>query len=158
MTSNPSDGASAFVRTATLQDTEIIAEYNMRMASETESVQLDKATVLEGVKTAVSNPSYGLYYLVEIDHQVVGQLRAEYQWLPFHGRFEHWIQSVYIHPEHRRRGYYRMLYNHTRTEALKQGAQGIKLYADFHNQRAKNTYRNLGMTESYKVYGMGHLP
>lgn len=158
MSSISSSGGSAFVRTATIQDTEIIAEYNIRMALETENVQLDKSDVLEGVKTAVSNPSIGLYYLVEIDHQVVGQLRADYQWLPFHDRFEHWIQSVYIHPEHRRRGYYRMLYNHTRTQALKQGARGIKLYADVHNVKAKNTYRNLGMTETFKVYGMGHLP
>eukprot|EP00210_Caulerpa_lentillifera_P003859 g3686.t1 len=158
MVSISSSRSSATIRSGSLQDVNVITDYNMRLAYETENIQLNKSAVLEGVKTALSNPAYGVYYLVEIDQQVIGQLRVEYQWLPFHSQFTHWIQSVYIHPDHRRKGYYRMLYKHTRNEALKQGALAVSLYADDDNEKAKQTYRNLGMSEVSRVYGMGNLP
>ncbi len=53
-----------------------------------------------------------------------------------------WIQSVYVHPEHRRRGYYRLLYHHVREAARKEGAAGLRLYADDSNLRAHTTVRS----------------
>lgn len=52
-----------------------------------------------------------------------------------------WVQSVYVHPEHRRRGYYRKLYQHVRKLAKDSGASGIRLYADTANTRAHGTVR-----------------
>lgn len=50
-----------------------------------------------------------------------------------------WIQSVYVLPEHRRQGHYRRMYNHTREAALREGAAGLRLYADINNTGAHET-------------------
>ncbi len=50
-----------------------------------------------------------------------------------------WIQSVYVHPDHRKRGIFKQLYAHARLEALKVGASGLRLYADVGNQTAHTT-------------------
>ena len=63
-----------------------------------------------------------------------------------------WIQSVYTHPEHRRKGLYSALFEHVKAAAHAQGAAGIRLYADEHNTRAQETYRKLGMTSHYRYF------
>ena len=50
-----------------------------------------------------------------------------------------WVQSVYVHPEHRKKGLYRRLYQHVRQLAKDSGASGIRLYADNDNARANKT-------------------
>ena len=46
---------------------------------------------------------------------------------------------MYVHPEHRRRGYYRLLYQHVREAAKQEGVAGIRLYADTGNVKAHST-------------------
>lgn len=50
-----------------------------------------------------------------------------------------WIQSVYVHPQHRRKGYFRQLYMHVKQLAQNQEAGGLRLYADSTNVRAHTT-------------------
>ena len=50
-----------------------------------------------------------------------------------------WIQSVYVHPQHRRKGYFRQLYMHVKQLAQSQEAGGLRLYADNTNARAHTT-------------------
>ena len=50
-----------------------------------------------------------------------------------------WIQSVYVHPEYRRRGHYRALYQHVQQQARQEEAAGIRLYVDTHNKNAQET-------------------
>jgi len=50
-----------------------------------------------------------------------------------------WIQSVYVHPQHRRKGYFRQLYMHVKQLAQSQEAGGLRLYADSTNVRAHTT-------------------
>lgn len=47
-----------------------------------------------------------------------------------------WIQSVYVVPEHRKKGYFRELYAYVKKEALASKACGLRLYADNGNTRA----------------------
>ena len=63
-----------------------------------------------------------------------------------------WIQSVYTHPEHRRKGLFRLLFEHVKAAARAEGAAGLRLYADEDNTRAQDTYRMLGMTSHYSVF------
>ena len=50
-----------------------------------------------------------------------------------------WIQSVYVHPEYRRRGHFRALYQHAQQQARQEEAVGLRLYVDTHNAHAQDT-------------------
>lgn len=48
---------------------------------------------------------------------------------------------MYVHPDHRRQGYFKELYAHVRRDAEAAGAAGLRLYADDGNVRAHTTVR-----------------
>lgn len=52
-----------------------------------------------------------------------------------------WIQSVYVHPDHRKKGLFRALYLHAKARSREAGACGVRLYVDDGNVKATDTYR-----------------
>ncbi len=64
-----------------------------------------------------------------------------------------WIQSVYVHPDHRRLGVFRSLYGHLQSLAESDpGVVGLRLYVEQENQAAQATYVGLGMKHArYRV-------
>jgi len=138
------------IRKAEESDVEIIAEYNCKMAMETEDLKLDKEIVLKGVSHALNDSSKAEYYLYEIDGMVVGQLMITKEWSDWRDGDFWWIQSVYVDNNYRRKGIFRALYNHV--EKLVQEdplACGIRLYVEKNNERAQHTYKKMGMEESH---------
>ena len=135
------------IRPATSADTKQIAEFNRRLAEETESKHLDVPTVLAGVQALLDAPEHGRYYVVESDDVVIGQLLLTYEWSDWrNGRFW-WIQSVYVAPSHRRQGVFSALYGHVEELARQDPAVcGLRLYVEAHNADALETYRALGMS------------
>lgn len=152
-----SDESSPVVRVGNLSDLEILVDFNFRLAFETEDIELDTADMFPGVSTILNEPGKGLYYILEVQIKIVGFLGIQYEWNPFRNAYVHWIMSVYILPEHRRRGYCRMLFSHVREIASKQGACEIRLYTHKDNGNAIQTYHKLGMKGAYKVHGMGDM-
>ena len=47
-------------------DAEFIAESGFKMAFETENKNLDKPTVIEGVKSIIRKPKYGEYLIADV--------------------------------------------------------------------------------------------
>ena len=47
------------IRVATIDDLETIADFNVRLAEETEDTSLDRETVLQGVRTLLSDETRG---------------------------------------------------------------------------------------------------
>lgn len=149
-----SDEASATVREASVGDAPIIATFNVRMAAESESRRLDPRIVRSGVEHGLSRPEFCRYYVAEHEGVVVGQLMITYEWSDWRDGVFWWIQSVYVEPEHRRRGVFRALFRHVERLA-RQGPDvcGLRLYVDEHNERAMATYAGLGMKPSgHRVY------
>ncbi|MFW6022098.1 MAG: hypothetical protein ACOCQW_01080 [Halanaerobiaceae bacterium] len=62
------------IRRADSGDVETIAEFNYKMAYETENPELDKEKVLNGVKSAINDVSKAVYYLYEKGNSILGQL------------------------------------------------------------------------------------
>ena len=57
-----------------------------------------------------------------------------------------WLQSVYVHPDFRRQGVFRLLYEYLFEEAqADSNVVGIRLYVENDNRRAQETYQRLGM-------------
>ncbi len=141
------------IRPARADDVEIIANFNERMALETEDKRLDPATVRAGVAAMIADSARGFYIVAEIDGEIVGQLGVTREWSDWRNGDFWWIQSVYVADGARRTGVFGSLYRHVVESALEQGnVIGIRLYVEHDNLTAQATYRKLGMTmTSYHV-------
>lgn len=137
---------NATIRRATPADVDTIAIFNIAMALETEKLTLDPAIVRRGVERAIADETKAIYFLAEVEGSVVAQLMITHEWSDWRDGDMWWIQSVYVHPKHRRKGLFRSLHAHARSEARAAGAKVIRLYVEKHNMAAQQTYGSLGMT------------
>lgn len=133
------------IRPATPSDAETIADYNRRLAWETESLELDPATIREGVRAVLSDPSKGRYLVAETDGRIVGQLMLTFEWSDWKNGMRWWIQSVYVHADYRRRGIFRALYERVLEDARRENVCAIRLYVEHANNAAQRTYKELGL-------------
>ena len=142
------------VRRATAEDLDTLVRFNAAMAQETESITLDPTRLRTGVAALLQDSSRGFYLVAELDGQVAGQLLITTEWSDWRSAYFWWIQSVYVAPDHRRRGVYRALDGHVRAEAQRRGdVCGIRLYVEQDNWIAQQVYTNLGMVRShYDLY------
>ncbi len=143
------------VRDATTDDRDVLAEYNIRMARETEGLALTPATVRAGVLAALADEAKGRYFVAEAAGVVIGQLLLTTEWSDWRNGPMWWIQSVYVAPDYRRSGVFRALYEHALAEARALGVPAIRLYVEEHNAAAQAVYERLGMKASgYVVYDL----
>lgn len=142
------------IRPGLLFDVDTIADFQLKMAFETENLKLDPPTVEKGVTAVLDDPSKGKYWLAEIDGDVVGCLLTVPEWSDWRNGTVLWIHSVYVKPEHRKAGVYRRLYSHLKdmvTESREY--RGLRLYVDKTNVAAQKVYEALGMNgEHYHLY------
>ncbi len=141
------------IRDATPDDGPVIAGFNSRLAAETEGGPLDAAVIRRGVARILADDSLGRYWVAELAGGIVGQIMVTSEWSDWRNGELWWLQSVYVHPAHRRDGVFTALYRHV--EALaRQSADvvGIRLYVEKGNARAQQVYGKLGMTMTdYRV-------
>src|SRR5258707_15297551 len=140
-----SSRSSLHVRSATLDDASIIADFNIRLAMETESLALDPSIIFPGVRALFEDPARGQYFVAEIGSQVVGCLMITHEWSDWRNGDIWWIQSVYVHLDFRRQGVFSALYRHVEKVAAAAGAVGLRLYMKEENETGQATYERLGM-------------
>lgn len=142
------------IRQATEADAPSIVEFQLAMAWETESLQLDEPTVVKGVAAVFTDSSKGVYYVAETEGHVVGSLLTTFEWSDWRNGTVLWIQSVYVRPEFRKRSIFSRLYKHIQEKVNSNpNLRGIRLYADKTNTPAHGVYEHLGMTaEHYQMY------
>ena len=141
------------IRKATSADTRVIADFNARMAEETEHRSLNAKVLSRGVRSILNDKGKGIYFVAEVGGAVVGQLMITYEWSDWRNGNFWWIQSVYVKKEFRQRGVFRSLYEHVEKLAKKnKRVCGLRLYVERENDRAQETYEKLGMKHS--VYDM----
>ena len=124
------------------------------MASETEGMALNEDVVRPGVAAVLANDSLGFYLVAEIDGNPAGQLMVTYEWSDWRNGLWWWIQSVYVRPEHRRKGVYTALHRHISEAAQAAGGVcGIRLYVEQENTTAQQVYQSLDMYHTrYHMY------
>lgn len=155
--------AETIYRPARIEDSVVIAEFQIAMALETEDLQLDRETCQKGVLavfTAAANPSdsqppaHGEYFVAERNGQVTASLMITYEWSDWRNGLVWWIQSVYVLPDERGQGVFAGLYGYLRDRAAADPMiRGIRLYADRRNTRAQEVYTRLGMDGGhYQVF------
>ena len=153
------------IRAARPSDAEAIAEFNRRLASESEGRDLDPDTLLRGVRMLLSDPARGQYWIAEAASdggggsrgdggEPVGQCLVTTEWSDWtNGRYW-WFQSVYVVPEWRGRKVFRALWDHVESAARAAGdVASLRLYVERDNASARAIYGKLGMEETgYLVY------
>lgn len=141
------------IRDATPDDRDTIAEYNSRISEETEDGPLDPSIIIPGVAALLTDRSKGRYWVAESDGQIIGQIMVTYEWSDWRNGMLWWIESVYVHADHRRKGVFSKLYRHVESQAeTDPEVAGIRLYVEKDNVRAQATYASLGMSKtSYQI-------
>ena len=141
-------------RLAVAGDAGILSGFNQAMALETEARALAHDVALGGVEAALRDSVHGFYVVAESGQEIVGALLVTYEWSDWRNGRIWWIQSVYVRPEHRRRGVYRALHEFVRDRARRTGGVvGLRLYVERDNATAQCTYAAMGMSETpYLVY------
>ncbi|MDB6021215.1 MAG: N-acetyltransferase [Pedosphaera sp.] len=141
------------IRTAVPGDLKVIADFNIKLAQESESLKLDAQTVTAGVAAVLNDESKGIYFLAETAGVVVGQLMITHEWSDWRNGDIWWIQSVYVNEAFRGNGVFKALFQHVETLARESGEVcALRLYMEKHNERARRAYQKLGMKETaYEV-------
>jgi GNAT superfamily N-acetyltransferase len=141
-------------RAAERRDIPAIIEFQLAMARETEGLELDLAVLTRGVEALFADPALGRYFVADSGGEIAGSLMITYEWSDWRNGMVWWIQSVYVHPEYRRRRIYAGLYAHVRRLVEDEATvRGIRLYVDRRNKLAQQVYQRLGMDgEHYLVF------
>jgi GNAT superfamily N-acetyltransferase len=137
-----------------LSDAAVVAEFNIRLAAETEDLHLEPECVQAGVEALLKDPAKGIYFLAEVDGAVVGQVMITYEWSDWRNGNLWWLQSVYVKNEFRGRGVFRRLFEHIESLArARQDVPALRLYMHSENSRARRSYEKLGMKQTqYEVF------
>jgi GNAT superfamily N-acetyltransferase len=138
------------VRPATLADAPAIAEFNRRLAIETENKVLDAATLGAGVAAILADANKGRYFVADDGEEVIGQMMITYEWSDWRNGWIWWLQSVYVRADCRRTGVFRALFGEVESQAKRAGdVVSIRLYVENENATAQKTYRDLGFAEMH---------
>ena len=143
------------IRPGLLFDIDTIADFQVKMAYETENgLELDPPTVVLGVTAVMDDPSKGKYWVAEINGEVAGCLLTVPEWSDWRNGTVLWVHSVYVKPAFRKQGIYKALYLHLKDMvSTSSDLRGIRLYVDKTNIRAQQVYENLGMSgEHYHLF------
>jgi ribosomal protein S18 acetylase RimI-like enzyme len=148
------NNSSIQIREGRLEDVAIITEYNRRMALETEGKKLDTQTVAKGVEQGLLQPEKCRFFVAETQGSVVGQAMVTYEWSDWDNRDLWWIQSVYVHQDHRRQSVFTKLYRHIESLAReKDQVRALRLYVKEDNAVGQAVYKKLNMAYTgYHVY------
>jgi GNAT superfamily N-acetyltransferase len=141
------------IREAVKSDIPVIAEFNQALAKETEDIQLNPETLASGIENALDRDECH-YFIAKLNGQVIGQSMITYEWSDWRNGIMWWFQSVYVQPEHRRKGVFRAMFDHVEKLARNNPeVKTLRLYVMQNNLSGKKTYAALGMTDSgYVVY------
>ena len=149
----PAPALDITVRPARADDAATIADFNLRLAEESEGLALDSATVRAGVEALLADAAKGLYFVAESGGRIVGQLMLTVEWSDWRNGPIYWLQSVYVAPEARGSGVFRALWERALATAREAGARAVRLYVEEHNVAAQEVYRRVGMEASgYLVF------
>ena len=135
------------------EDIAYIARFQVAMAMESEGTTLNLERVTRGVTMAMADDAKGRYIVARIDGKAVGSLMLTREWSDWNCQWYWWIQSVYVEPQHRKKGVYKAMYSKVKQMAQAENVSQVRLYVDKTNTSAQQAYQRLGMDEThYLIY------
>jgi GNAT superfamily N-acetyltransferase len=147
------------IRDATAGDALLLADFNARLARESEGIVLGRARLRRGVAALLGDPSKGRYLVAEVDGEPAGALMITREYSDWRCGWFWWIQSAYVVEACRRLGVFRALFRRVQRMARRaRDVCGLRLYVEGANERAQRTYESVGMRRtSYHLYEIDHV-
>ncbi len=141
-------------RKALPTEADIIAQFQLDMAKETEGVTLDLNIVKKGIAAVFEEPHLGTFYVCTLNNNVVGSLMLLTEWSEWRNGTVWWIHSLYIQPNSRGNKLFSGFFNYLRSLGQStHGVRGLRLYVDNRNTSAQRIYSHLGMNgDHYRVF------
>jgi GNAT superfamily N-acetyltransferase len=152
------DPRQPVIRPASLSDLEVLVQFSAAMAIETEGRRLDLVRLRRGTLAVLESTRHGFYVVAEQAisgaREVVGQLLITYEWSDWRNADFWWIQSVYVHPDHRRQGVYKRMHRYIVEMARgRNDVCGVRLYVERDNRVAHTVYARVRLSRSkYDVF------
>jgi GNAT superfamily N-acetyltransferase len=136
------------------EDSAFIAQAQIKMAKETEDLELDPPTVEAGVQAVFDDPSKGQYWVARSGSKSVACLLTVPEWSDWRNGTVLWIHSVFVDPSMRGKGVYAQVYRKLQDVVREsEDLRGLRLYVDRSNERAQRVYEKLGMNaDHYQLY------
>ena len=137
------------VREATIADLSRLVGFTLQEASEAEGIARDTKRLEQGVKAALEDRSIAMYWmLIDESEQAIGSVSALKEWSDWNAGYYWWIQSMYIMPTHRGRGYMTTLLEVVEQEMKRQNGLELRLYVHKSNHVAVRAYEKAGFQNS----------
>ena len=146
------------VRKAQPEDIAFIIDSQIKMARETEKMELDPSVVAQGVAAVFGPKVAGDYYVAEkveegMEPVTVACMLTLLEWSDWRNGNVIWIHSVYVLPEMRGQGVYPKMYEYLQNLVKNSEFRGLRLYVDKTNANAQKVYQKLGMNrDHYELY------
>jgi GNAT superfamily N-acetyltransferase len=138
------------IRQGKLSDANLIADFQVVLAWESEKLRLDRAAVIKGVRAVFKDKSKGKYYIAELDGKPAGVLLTIPEWSDWRNSTVIWIHSLYVKPDARGKGVFRYMFEFLKEKTKKsQQFFGLRLYVDKNNRSAQAVYKKVGMTKDH---------
>ena len=129
---------------------DLIVDFQIKMAAETENLHLDKAIVRKGVFHIFENYNKGYYLIARFDEKIIASLLVLYEWSDWRNGSVIWVHSVYVLPAYRMKGVFRQMFEYLRLEVITDDTlKGIRLYVEKANKNAQDVYTKLGMNDQH---------
>ena len=118
----------ANIRKATLDDLETLIKFTAEEAKEAEGIRKIPKTLEKGIKAALEDNSKSIYWVVIDENNVpFGNVSALKEWSDWNAGYYWWIQSMYISPDFRGKGYIQMLLDAVQQEMKKESGLELRL-------------------------------
>lgn len=142
------------IRKAQQSEQLAIVDFQLKMAKETEGIDLNLDVLTKGVEAVFKDLKKGIYYVALDGGKVIASLMVTYEWSDWRNGLVYWIQSVYVLPEFRGQGVFKQMYSHLKNEVIENPeVLGLRLYVEKDNVDAQKVYSKLGMDgEHYGMY------
>jgi GNAT superfamily N-acetyltransferase len=140
---------NAQIRKAVMNDIDSLIEFSLEEAKEAEGLTKVSDTLRAGITAALNDSSKAIYWvIVDENDKPFGNVSALKEWSDWNDGYYWWIQSMFLSPRYRGKGYLKLLINAVKSEMKRENGLELRLYVHKNNKVAIRAYEKVGFVIS----------
>lgn len=140
---------NAQIRKAVMNDIDSLIEFSVEEAKEAEGLNKVSETLRAGITAALNDSSKATYWvIVDENDRPFGNVSALKEWSDWNAGYYWWIQSMFLSPRYRGKGYLKLLINAVKSEMKRENGLELRLYVHKNNKVAIRAYEKVGFVSS----------